>query len=96
MIEIRESPQFRKWFRGLKDNNAAIAITKRINRVRGGLFGDVKPVGGGVSELRFHLSAGHRVYFLKRGLTVVILLYGGDKSSQEADIEKAKEIAKTV
>lgn len=47
-------------------------------------------------ELRFHLSAGHRVYFLKRGLTLVILLYGGDKSSQEADIEKAKEIAKTV
>lgn len=96
MIEIVEVPQFRKWFRGLKDKNAAIAITKRINRVRGGLFGDVKSVGGGVMELRFHLSAGHRVYFLKRGLTMVILLYGGDKSSQEADIEKAKEIAKTV
>jgi putative addiction module killer protein len=96
MIEVVESPQFRKWFRGLKDKNAAIAITKRINRVKGGLFGDVKSVGDGVSELRFHLSAGHRVYFLKRGLAVVILLYGGDKSSQEADIEKAKEIAKTV
>lgn len=96
MIDVVESPLFKKWFRGLKDKNAAIAITKRINRVKGGLFGDVKPVGDGISELRFHLSAGYRVYFLKRGLTVVILLYGGDKSSQDADIEKAKEIAKTV
>ncbi|KAF0097831.1 MAG: addiction module toxin [Rhodospirillaceae bacterium] len=96
MLEVRQTDLFKKWYQNLRDKKAAAAVTARINRLGFGLFGDVKPVGEGVSELRIKVGPGYRVYFVQRGKTVVILLCGGDKSTQSADIKKAKEIAPTV
>lgn len=96
MIEVRQTELFVKWHKSLKDRKAAVSIAKRILRIQGGLLGDVKSVGGGVSELRIHLAAGYRLYFVRRGSVLVVLLCGGDKDSQDADIRKAKELAKTV
>lgn len=96
MIEVRQTELFAEWLDGLKDHKAALAVVKRIRRLEAGLLGDVKSVGDGVSEARIHLNAGYRLYFVQRGKTLVILLCGGDKSTQSADIRKAKEIAPTV
>lgn len=96
MIEVRQTSEFSDWLKALKDKQAAKKIAIRIARVQSGLFGDVEPVGEGVSELRVHFGPGYRVYFVKRGNTVVILLCGGDKSSQRRDIEKAKTLAKEL
>ncbi|MFP4309568.1 MAG: type II toxin-antitoxin system RelE/ParE family toxin [Desulfococcaceae bacterium] len=93
MIEIRKTAQFAKWFKSLKDRRAKARIQARIDRLLMGHFGDVAPVGEGVSELRIFYGPGYRVYFVQRKAVVVILLSGGDKSSQTADIAKAKEIA---
>lgn len=82
---------FRKWLHTLRDVSARAKIRVRLNRVRLGNFGDAKPVGGGVSELRIPVGPGYRVYFAREGSTVVLLLCGGDKSSQKRDIEKAKQ-----
>jgi len=82
---------FRKWLHALRDVRARAKIRVRLNRVRLGNFGDAKPVGGGVSELRISHGPGYRVYFAREGSTVVLLLCGGDKSSQKRDITKAKE-----
>lgn len=81
---------FNDWLEGLKDQKTRVIIRTRINRVRLGLFGDVKSVGEGVYELRIATGSGYRVYFGQDGETIVILLCGGDKSSQNRDIEKAK------
>tara|TARA_R110001599_G_scaffold319443_2_gene529273 strand:+ start:688 stop:984 length:297 start_codon:yes stop_codon:yes gene_type:complete len=96
MIEVRTTAQFKKWFNSLKDRKARFRIQARIDRVEMGHFGDVEPVGEGVSELRIFYGPGYRVYFVERSAVVVILLLGGDKSSQQADIAKAKEIAKQL
>lgn len=96
MIEIRKTELFTKWFEGLKDRRAKARIQARIDRVEMGNFGDVAPVGEGISELRIFYGPGYRVYFLQRGPVVVILLSGGDKSTQTADIARAKEIAKQI
>ena len=96
MIEIRKTEIFTKWFDGLKDRRAKARIQARIDRVEMGNFGDVAPVGGGVSELRIFYSPGYRIYFIQRGSVVVILLSGGDKSTQTSDIARAKEIAKQI
>ena len=96
MIEIRTTSVFSKWFNSLKDRRAKARIQARIDRVEMGHFGDVEPVGDGISELRIFYGPGYRVYFAQRGSVVVILLSGGDKSSQQADIAKAKEIAKQL
>jgi putative addiction module killer protein len=93
MIEIRTTIAFSKWFNSLKDRRAKARIQARIDRVEMGHFGDVAPVGNGISELRIFYGPGYRVYFVQKGSVVVILLSGGDKSSQQADIAKAKEIA---
>ncbi len=93
MLEVRTTAHFRKWFDSLKDRKARFRIQARIDRVEMGHFGDVEPVGEGVSELRIFYGPGYRVYFVERNAVVVILLLGGDKSSQQADIAKAKEIA---
>jgi len=82
---------FRKWLHALRDVRARAKIRVRLNRVRLGNFGDAKAVGGGVLELRIPYGPGYRVYFARVGSTVVLLLCGGDKSSQKRDIEKAKE-----
>ncbi|SBV94171.1 conserved hypothetical protein [uncultured Alphaproteobacteria bacterium] len=90
MIEVRQTPIFRDWLDGLKDRKAQARIAQRIVRLQGGLFGDAKPVGEGVSELRVDHGPGYRVYFTRRGSVVVILLCGGDKRTQAKDIQRAQ------
>ncbi len=96
MLEVRQTAIFANWFKGLRDRRAKARIQARIDRMEIGNFGDVAPVGEGVSELRIHYGPGYRVYFVKRGQVVVVLLSGGDKSSQNSDIEKAKELARQL
>ena len=93
MIEVRYTAEFIEWQDGLSDRKGAAVIAKRVIRVRNGLLGDVKPVGGGVSELRIDFGPGYRLYFAKRGNALIILLCGGDKSTQTKDITKARELA---
>ncbi len=92
MIEVRTTEIFSKWFNNLKDRRARARIQARIDRVEMGNFGDVAPVGEGISELRIFYGPGYRVYFVQRNSVVVILLSGGDKTSQKSDIAKAKKI----
>ena len=96
MIDVRETPTFTRWFRRLRDRNARARIDVRIYRLSLGLYGDTKSVGKGVSEMRIRYGPGYRVYFCERGGDVVILLAGGDKSSQSRDIRTAHELAKQV
>lgn len=93
MLEVRQTTVFRDWLDGLADQRAATRIAQRIVRLQAGLFGDVKPVGGGVSELRVDYGPGYRVYFVQRGPVLIILLCGGDKRSQRRDIARAKTLA---
>jgi putative addiction module killer protein len=93
MVEIVESDVFTAWFAGLRDGQAKARILVRIRRLGLGNPGDVKPVGAGVSEIRINYGPGYRLYFQRRGKQLVILLCGGDKSTQTADIVKAKDIA---
>ena len=93
MIQIKQTATFKTWESKLKDQRAKAAIAARIFRLANGLPGDVSPVGQGVSELRIHHGPGYRVYFQQRGTEIVILLCGGDKSSQSKDIERAKRLA---
>lgn len=93
MIEIRQTDRYREWFRRLRDGRAKARIDLRIRRLQLGNAGDVKPVGGGVSELRIDYGPGYRVYFTKLGTTIVILLCGGDKGSQVQDIDVAHRLA---
>jgi putative addiction module killer protein len=93
MFELKQTEAFRKWRTKLKDERARAAIASRLDRLTYGLAGDVEPVGAGVSELRIHYGPGYRIYFCKRGQTIIILLCGGDKSSQVRDIATAKNLA---
>ena len=93
MIEVRQTDEYARWFSGLRDMRAKARITVRIRRLSLGNAGDVKPVGGGVSELRIDVGKGYRVYFVNRGGCLVVLLAGGDKSTQQRDIDKAKKLA---
>jgi len=93
MIEVRQTAVFSDWFDSLRDRQAQARINIRIRRLSLGNPGDVKPVGGGVSELRIDYGPGYRVYFVRRGETVVVLLAGGDKRSQDRDIRIAIELA---
>ena len=95
-MEIRKTEVFANWFDSLRDHRAKARIQARIDRLELGHFGDVAPVGEGVSELRIFYGPGYRVYFVKRGLVIVILLSGGDKSTQDSDIAKAKELARQL
>ena len=92
MIAIKQTETFRKWERKLKDQKAKALIAARILRVANGLLGDVAPVGEGVSELRIHYGPGYRVYFRRWGEEIIILLCGGDKSTQDEDIRLAKRL----
>ncbi len=96
MIEIRTMQSFDDFIGDLRDNLAKAKISARIKRLGIGNAGDVAPVGEGVSELRIHYGPGYRVYFQQRGTVLIIILCGGDKSSQERDIRRAKELAKIV
>jgi putative addiction module killer protein len=94
VIEVRQSPAFTAWFKGLRDRQARARIAARLARLQSGHLGDVAPVGEGVSELRIFHGPGYRVYFVQRGAALAILLCGGDKRSQDADIAEAKRLAK--
>lgn len=94
MIRIKTTIIYEKWFSKIKDITARVKIDRRIERLKMGNFGDVKSVGEGVSELRIDYGQGYRIYFTKQGEVIVLLLCGGDKSTQEKDIKKAKEMLK--
>ncbi len=94
MITFFETPHFSQWLSKLKDLKGRMSIVRRIDRAQLGNFGDIKSVGEGVSEMRIDSGPGYRLYYTKQEEMVVILLVGGDKSSQERDIVKAKELAK--
>lgn len=95
MFEVRQTTEFEAWFSGLKDGRAVERIAQRIVRLQAGLFGDAKFFEG-IGELRIDHGPGYRVYFVRRGNVLVILLCGGDKSTQKRDIRRATAIAKEV
>lgn len=96
MIEIRKTETFGKWIDGLSDIRARARILVRVDRLAQGNPGDVKSVGGGVSEMRIDYGPGYRVYFTKQGNTIIVLLAGGDKRSQSKDIKTAKHLIKNL
>ena len=93
MIEFKQTETFRKWRTRLRDERARALIASRLDRLAFGNPGDVKPVGQGISELRIDYGPGYRVYFLRRGSEIIVLLCGGDKSTQATDIKTAKRLA---
>lgn len=96
MFSIEKTDVFLKWLRGLNDIRAVARIQIRIDRLSLGNMGDVKAVGEGISEMRIDYGPGYRVYFKKTGKTILLLLCGGDKTSQSADIASAKRMAKDI
>lgn len=96
MFDIRRTDTFLEWFNALRDDRAFAKIAVRLKRLEEGNKGDVASVGEGVSELRIQIGPGYRVYFTQRGKTIIILLCGGDKSTQFTDTAKAKKLAKDV
>ncbi len=96
MKTVHTTEVFDAWFAGLRDKQAERRIQARIRRAELGNFGDFAPVGEGVSEMRIHYGPGYRVYFAQRGMEIVILLAGGDKSTQGKDIKTALELARQL
>ena len=96
MFEIRKSADFAAWLDGLRDVRGRARVQARIERLAAGNPGDVKPVGQGVSELRIDFGPGYRVYFVRKGQTVIVLLAGGDKETQAADIKTALRLARNL
>ena len=93
MYSVLQTEEFETWLDSLADRKARKLIRNRLLRIEGGLLGDVEPVGEGVSEIRVHYGPGYRIYFVLRERVVVVLLCGGDKSTQRKDIRKAKALA---
>ncbi|MCY3952445.1 MAG: type II toxin-antitoxin system RelE/ParE family toxin [bacterium] len=93
MPEVRQTEVYARWFRRLRDRQARAQIDVRVRRLSLGNPGDTRPVGGGVSELRVDYGPGHRVYFCRRGRSLIVLLAGGDNDSQGRDIRRARELA---
>lgn len=96
MLEVRETTHYAEWFTSLRDRTARARINIRIRRLSLGNPGDVKPVGEGVSELRVDCGPGYRVYFVQNADVFVVLLAGGDKSTQAKDIRQAKALARNL
>ena len=94
--KIVKTEIYSKWFKSIKDNETKFKIDKRIDRIRGGNFGDSKALGDGISELRLDFGLGYRIYYTKRENVIIILLCGGDKSTQSKDIKRAKKLASEV
>ncbi len=93
MIEVKQTETFRKWRMRLKDERVRGLIASRLDRLAFGHAGDMESVGRGISELRIHYGPGYRIYFQRRGKTIIVLLCGGDKSTQTKDIKAAKRLA---
>lgn len=93
MVEIKQTEIFRKWRARIKDERVLALIASRLDRLAFGHAGDAEPIGQGISELRIHYGPGYRIYYQNRGNLIVILLCGGDKSTQEKDIKTAKRLA---
>jgi putative addiction module killer protein len=96
MLQVRQTTTYSSWFSKLRDKAAKVRIDIRIRRLSLGNPGDVKPVGEGVSELRVNFGPGYRIYFVQKGEEFVVLLAGGDKSTQEQDISTAKSLAREL
>ncbi|MGL4489590.1 MAG: type II toxin-antitoxin system RelE/ParE family toxin [Rhizobiaceae bacterium] len=94
MLQLKQTAAYMKWERKLTDQTAKALIAARLLRLANGLAGDVSPIGDGLSELRIHYGPGYRIYFQRRGSVIIVLLCGGDKSTQSKDIARAKEIAR--
>jgi putative addiction module killer protein len=94
MYRILQTETYKKWFKKLKDQTAKFTIGQRLERMKAGNFGDSKTVGEGVFELRIDVGQGYRVYFTNDGKEIIILLVGGNKTSQDSDIKTAKKMAK--
>ena len=96
LYRIQRTEIFDKWLKKLRDRQAVLAIVNRIDRATAGNFGDVEPVGEGVSEMRIFIGKGYRIYFCTEGNEFIVLLCGGDKSTQQKDIQKAKILSKDI
>jgi putative addiction module killer protein len=96
MYTVLRSDEFDAWLKRLKDDRATVRIITRIRSAEAGNLGDVQPVGEGVSEMRVHYGPGYRLYFMRRGRVVFLLLLGGNKATQKRDIERAKEMARQL
>ena len=93
MYVVKQTDEFRTWLQKLRDIRANTIIVKRIDRIYGGNFGDHKQISSKVSELRIDYGPGYRIYYTKRGNEIILLLIGGDKSTQQSDIKKANDLA---
>ena len=93
IFTIRETEASANWFAALRDRRVKGRIDVRVRRLSLGHTGDAKPIGGGISELRIDYGPGYRVYFTRRGAEIILLLTGGDKSRQQADIARARQLA---
>jgi putative addiction module killer protein len=96
VFEVRKTDEFDNWLSALADQQAVAKIASRIERLGLGNAGDVKPVGEGISEMRLTYGPGYRIYYKQTDKTIVLILCGGDKSTQDSDIKRAKEIAKQL
>ena len=96
MYQIKYTAQFEHWLGQIKDRQTRLRLSMRLDKVQRGLLGDVKPVGAGVYEMREHFGPGWRMYYTQRGDVLVVMLGGGDKSSQSADIAAAVTLAATI
>ena len=96
MLRVLQTEAFRRWLDNLQDTRAVVSVTRRLERVQRGNLGDVRSVGSGVSEMRISYGPGYRLYFVRRGADIVVLLCGGDKGSQDRDVQRAKRLAKEV
>jgi putative addiction module killer protein len=96
MITIKTTPAFDTWLSGIKDRVTYLRLSRRLDRAQQGNLGDIKSVGEGIFEMREHFGPGWRMYYVQRGGVVIVLLGGGDTSSQPADIARAVKIAETI
>lgn len=96
MHTIKQLPEFAKWLSSIKDGMTRRRLARRLEKAQGGNLGDIRSIGEGVTEMREHFGAGWRMYFVQRGDVLIIMLGGGTKSTQEADIAKSIELSKTI
>lgn len=96
MYIIKQTSEFERWIRGLKDGMTRIRLARRLDKAQRGNLGDVESVGEGVCEMREHFGPGWRMYYVQRGDVLIVMLGGGDKSTQQADIKRAIALANTL